>query len=201
MHQAAARSTKFCSSAQADVAALLGVELRRPHRPLLDRRPRTGGRTRTTRRRRSSSVGLGRERVHEVAPRRVGQTGAAAASPAARRSVFHPICGSRTVLGQARDPAGARCRGRRRRATRRCRRRASACRRRCRGTAGRRSRPPWSPLRARCRAAPACTRRSCRRRAARRRRADAISPASVVSRASAPRCCSAFSADRRFPIP
>jgi hypothetical protein len=31
--------------------------------------------------------------------------------------------------------------------------------------------------------------------------AASISPASVVSRASAPRCWSAFSADRRFPIP
>ena len=119
--------------------------------------------------------GLGRVRVHEVAPRGIGQARDAAASPARDSSVFQPICGSRTVVGQPRDPARRRRRGRRRRATRRCRRTASACRRRSRGT----GRPSVAAvardrLEAARRAARACTRRSCRHRAARPRRRAAI---------------------------
>ena len=144
---------------QPRVAALLGVELRRPHGPgsiaAAKRRPYVAprGDDRVVRR-------VGRVRVHEVQPRLGAEPGREPAPGPRSRA-----CSSRSAAAAPCREAGSTRPGddaetRRRRATRRCPRTASASRRRRRGTAGRRLRLPSPPVRARSRAAPACTRRS-----------------------------------------
>ena len=91
IHQrhAAAAFTKLPSIAQPDRAALLGVELRGPQRAALDRgrepaavvAPRGDDRV---------VGGLGRVRVHEVAPRGIGQARRASGDPACARACSNP---------------------------------------------------------------------------------------------------------------
>ena len=135
------RSTKLREHRQPDGAALLGVELRGPQRPALDRgreaaavvAPRRDhARRRRARARTCARSSTTRDRAARRAARASGRAS----------SVFQPICGSRTVSGRRVIAAGDDAEAGDVRATRRCRRTASACRRRCRGRAGRRSRPP-----------------------------------------------------------
>ncbi len=68
------RLDEVAEQGETDIAALLRVELRRPHRPPLDR-GREAPAVVAPRGDVTFIGGIGRERVHEIAPRGIGQSG------------------------------------------------------------------------------------------------------------------------------
>ena len=193
----AQRSTKLASMRRPLRRRLLGVELGGPHGAPLDR-----GHDRAAVVARGDRVGrvLGRERVHEVHPRRVGQPGEqrARALHVEHVPLHLRVLHARRAAGRS---ARAARRGRRRPATPRTPRRASACRRRCRGTAGRRATASTATSASPRLGSDSMQRPNAPTPGSTTPAASAMSPWSAVSRASAPTRWSAFWAERRLPMP
>ena len=199
LHQAA-RATKLRQQCEAGRARLLrdgtGRPTARPGWPWPPPVPRS--RTRRPSRRRPAARTSARNTPRAVGP---GPRAARATSDPVGSSTFHCICGCFTPAGSAATVPGEDAEAHRTRALhRRFVEELEADADAEEGDAGRDGLAAPA-LRARSRAAPGRRRRRRPPRAAPPRRPPPPRSASVTSRAAAPTCWSAFSAERRLPMP